>query len=231
MLRHLIVAAAAMLSVVAYAQNITIDGKIDDWSKVPVAVSDPKDMTAANIHGDYKEIKVASSDTTLFVLQTVYGTAAPGDAFRYYYHVLIDADNSAATGIKNDAYEGTPTGVKDVIGSEFYIQIGRRNGADDGIEVYHLESGEVVFADFPHAYSGDSIELSVDFNKFVVPQGFQQTKMFQKGQTIRIAAYQEGNADGWGPIDWTEPASHIVGKPAAVEPGGKLPLTWAVLRR
>lgn len=228
-----LVAATALVACAAttHAQQIVVDGDTADWERVPVAIEDPKDMSAANVNGDYKEIRLFSTEKTLYALQTVYGTAAPKDAFRYYYHLLIDADAKSDTGVKNDAYEGVATGVKDVIGADFYMQIGRRNGADDGIEVYHLESQQRIFADFPHAYGGDSIELSVDWNQFVFPQGFDLGVVFSKGTTIRIAAFQEGNADGWGPIDWTESARHAIAKPFAVEPNGKLAATWASLKR
>lgn len=208
-----------------------MDGDTADWNGVPVAIEDPKDMSAANINGDYKAIRLFSTESTFYVLQTVYGTAAPKDAFRYYYHILIDADANVNTGVKNDSYEGVATGVKDVIGADFYIQIGRRNGADDGIEVYHIETQQVLFADFPHAYGGDSIELSVDWKDFVFPKGFDLGVTFAKGTRLRVAAFQEGNADGWGPIDWTEPAEHVIAKPLAVEPRGKLAVMWASLKR
>lgn len=229
---HCIAAASfAFCATAARSADIVVDGDVADWDGVPVAVEDPKDMTAANVNGDYKAIKAFSDEKTLYVLQTVYGTAAPKDAFRYYYHVLIDADAKTATGVKNDAYEGVATGVKDAIGSDFYIQIGRRDGADSGIEVYHLESQQMIFADFPHAYGGDSIELAVDWDKFIFPKGFDLGVAFTKGKTIRVAAFQEGNADGWGPIDWTEPAEHAIAKPFAVEPNGKLAAAWASLKR
>jgi hypothetical protein len=212
------------------AADIAIDGDFADWADIPVAIEDPEDMTPANIHGDYKSIKVASTDTTFYALQTVFGDAAPADAFRYYYHILIDADGDASTGVPNDSYEGTPTGVGDVVGSDFYIQIGRNAGADDGISVTHLESGEVVLEDFAWMNSGDSLELAVDFDVLVVPAAFDIGAVFQPGSTIRIAAFQEGNADGWGPIDWTEPAEHVIGQLFAVEPRGKATTTWSKIK-
>jgi len=212
------------------AKNIVIDGGFEDWQDIPTAIEDPQDMSENNIHGDYKAIKVATTEETFFALETVYGDAAPADNFRYYYHVLIDADNKATTGIKNDTYEGNPTGVKDVIGADFYAQIGRRDGANDGIIVVHLESEQAVFQDFPWMNSGDSMELAVDFDSFTVPVGFDIGAIFQPGQTIRVAAFQEGNADGWGPIDWTEPAEHVIGKPFPVEPRGKVTLFWGALK-
>ncbi len=212
------------------AADIVIDGDFADWEAIPVAIEDPNDMGAGNIHGDYKSIKVASTDTTFYALQTVFGDAAPADAFRYYYHILIDADGDASTGVPNNSYEGEPTGVSDVVGSDFYIQIGRDGGADDGIAVTHLESGEVVFEDFPWMNGGDSMELSVDFADFVVPAAFDIGAVFRPGSTIRIAAFQEGNAEGWGPIDWTEPTEHVIGSVFAVEPRDKATTTWAKIR-
>jgi hypothetical protein len=212
------------------AKDIVIDGNFEDWENIPVAIEDPQDMSKSNIHGDYKSIKVASTEETFFALETVYGQAAPVDNFRYYYHILIDADNKVSTGVKNDIYEDNPTGVKDVIGADFYVQIGRRNGADDGIIVVHLESQQEVFQDFPWESAGDSIELCVNFELFTAPAGFDIGAIFQPGQTIRVAAFQEGNADGWGPIDWTEPAEHVIGKPFAVEPENKAAVVWGALK-
>ena len=213
------------------AQDIVIDGDFADWEAIPVAIEDPNDMSPANIHGDYKSIKGASTDTTLSALETVFGDAAPADAFRYYYHLLIDADGDVATGVPNDSYEGSPTDVADVIGSDFYVQIGRDAGADDGISVTHLESDQVVFEGFPWMNSGDSMELSVDLDVLVPPAGFELGAIFQPGSTIRVAAFQEGNADGWGPIDWTEPAEHVIGRAFSVEPRGKVTTTWSDFKR
>lgn len=212
------------------AEDIVIDGEFADWEAIPVAIEDPNDMGAANIHGDYRSIKIASTDTTLFVLETVFGEAAPADAFRYHYHVLIDADNDASTGVPNDSYEGSPTGVTDVVGSDFYVQIGRDAGVNDGIAVTHLESGEVVFEDFPWMNGGDSMELSVDLDKFVAPAAFDIGEAFRPGSTIRVAAFQEGNADGWGPIDWTEPAEHVIGRLFPVELRGKTATAWGEIK-
>ncbi len=213
------------------ADDIVIDGDFADWEAIPIAIEDPNDMDPANIHGDYKSVKLASTDDTLFALEAVFGEAAPADGFRYYYHLLIDADSDASTGVPNDAYEGNATDVADVIGSDFYVQIGRDAGANDGISVTHLESQEVVFEDFPWMNGGDSMELSVDFDVFVAPAGFDIGAIFQPGSTIRVAAFQEGNAEGWGPIDWTEPAEHVVGRPFAVDLRGKVTTTWGDIKK
>ena len=238
MKRHVVLQIGAVvgslwLAATAFAQlgdKIVIDGKFDDWADIPVAIEDPKDMSDKNVHGDYKEIKLASTEKTFYVLQTVYGEAAPADPFRYYYHILIDADANVDTGIKNDVYEDVPTGVKDVIGADFYIQIGRRAGANDGIAVVHIESQQEIFLDFPWANGGDSMELAVDWSVLVPPAGFELGPIFRKGDTIRVAAFQEGNADGWGPIDWTEPAEHVIATPLSVDPAGKLAATWGALK-
>ncbi|GIX08022.1 MAG: hypothetical protein KatS3mg115_2425 [Candidatus Poribacteria bacterium] len=215
----------------AAAQGIVIDGDLTDWERVPVAIEDPKDMGDLNINGDYKEIKVASTETDFYALQCVWGNdALPADQFRYYYHILIDADNNVNTGITNDAYEGNPTGVQEVIGADFYIQIGWRAGAPDGIEVYHLPSGEMIFADFPYADSGGCVELSVPFAALEAPEAFDIGELWKPGSVIKVAAFQEGNAEGWGPIDWTEPAEHVIGQALSVSPAGKLAVRWADLK-
>ena len=73
-------------------------------------------------------MKIATNTNTFCFLQVGYGEITPLDGKRYYYHVLIDVDNKVNTGISNKEYESKPTKVKEPIGSEFYIQIGRDKG-------------------------------------------------------------------------------------------------------
>ncbi len=210
------------------AIEISIDGNFDDWASVPVLIEDPDDVGEDN--GDIKAVRVHSTEDTLFMMLTVYGTAAPQDGQRYYYHILIDADNDINTGFDNSMYEGIPTGVKDSIGGDFYVQVGRRNGADDGIEVYFLDGAtdQVVASDFSWLQGGDSMEIAVPFDMFNALQDLGE--IFKVGQTIAIASFQEGDANGWE-VDWTEPGKHVVGSSAAVKPDGKLPVTWATLKQ
>ena len=160
---------------------------------------------------------------------TVYGTAAAQDNERYYYHLLIDADNSLKTGFSNAEYEGNPTGVKNPIGSDFYAQIGRRNGADDGIEIYFLtaESADKIGEDFSWAAGGDSIEMALPFDSLTPLKDLGD--IFKVGQTVAIAAFQEGSANDWE-VDWTEAGEHVIGVPSAVSPLGKLSTVWSALK-
>jgi hypothetical protein len=216
-----------VVSNVSAATVIIIDGNFDDWKDVPVLIKDPDDIAEDN--GDIKEIQAYSTTDTFYAMLTVYGTAAPKDNQRYYYHILIDADNNIKTGYDNSIYEGNPTGVKNPIGADFYAQIGRRSGVDDGIEVYFLtaNTADVVAKDFEWAAGGDSIEMAIPFEMFTPLQNIGD--IFKVKQTIMIAAFQEGDANDWE-VDWTESAEHIVGVPAAVKPVGKLPVTWATIK-
>ena len=209
--------------------NIVIDGDFGDWADVPVLIEDPDDIGEDN--GDIKEIRVYSTVDTLYAMITVYGTAAPPppDNQRYYYHLLIDADNNIKTGYNNSVYEGNDTGVKTPIGADFYAQIGRRDGADDGIEVYFLtaDDAQMIGEGFPWAASGDSIEMAIPFEMLQPLDNLGN--IFGLEQVIKIAAFQEGSANGWE-VDWTESAEHVIGLPLAVEPGGKLAITWGSLK-
>jgi hypothetical protein len=161
---------------------------------------------------------------------TVYGEAAPQDALRYYYHVLIDADNNINTGFDNSEYEGTPTGVQNSIGADFYVQVGRNSGADDGIEVHFLTAAtdNSVAEGFSWLPGGDSMEIAVPYDMFNPLQDIGE--IFIVRQTVAIAAFQEGSANDWE-VDWTESAEHVIGVPASVTPDGKLPVTWATLKQ
>ena len=208
--------------------NILIDGSFADWADIPVLIEDPDDVGEDN--GDIKEIRAYSTEDTLYIMLTVYGTAAPQDAERYYYHVLVDADNDLNTGFDNAMYEGNETGVKNSIGADFYVQVGRKNGADDGIAVYFLTdaTGDAVAQDFSWMAGGDSMEIAVPFEMFNPLQNIGD--IFKPKQTMMIAAFQEGSANDWE-CDWTESAEHVVGAPIAVEPADKLPVTWAALKQ
>jgi len=130
----------------------------------------------------------------------------------------------------NAEYEGNATGVQNPIGADFYVQVGRRSGADDGIEVYFLtaDSGDTVAEGFSWAAGGDSMEIAVPFAMFNALQDIGD--IFMVGQTVMVAAFQEGNANDWE-VDWTESAEHIIGVPTAIEPTGKFPIKWAKLKQ
>ncbi len=217
-----------MMQATAVNVNILIDGSFADWADIPVLIEDSDDVGEDN--GDIKEIRAYSTEDTLYVMLTVYGTAAPQDAERYYYHVLIDADNDLNTGFDNAMYEGNETGIKNSIGADFYVQVGRNNGADDGIAVHFLTAAtdDTVAQDFSWMAGGDSMEIAVPFEMFNPLQNIGD--IFKPKQTIMIAAFQEGSANDWE-CDWTESAEHIVGAPIAVEPADKLSVTWAALKQ
>ncbi len=217
-----------MMQATAVNVNILIDGSFADWADIPVLIEDPDDVGQDN--GDIKEIRAYSTEDTLYVMLTVYGTAAPQDAERYYYHVLIDADNDLNTGFDNAMYEGNETGIKNSIGADFYVQVGRNNGADDGIAVHFLTAAtdDTVAEDFSWMAGGDSMEIAVPFEMFNPLQNIGD--IFKPKQTIMIAAFQEGSANDWE-CDWIESAEHVVGAPIAVEPADKLSVTWAALKR
>ena len=91
---------------------------------------------------------------------------------------------------------------------EFYIQIGRDKGQVEFGSNYalHLETEEILSKDFEWKNNGDSLELAIPFKDFGKYAG-----SFKVGQTISIAAFQEGEANGWA-IDWTESAEHEIGQ-------------------
>ncbi len=208
--------------------EITIDGNFDDWEDVPILVEDSQDVQEPN--GDYKSIRVVAFDKVFYAMETVYGTAAPPDNQRYYYHIIIDTDNNLNTGFSNSEYEGNDTGVKDPIGADLFIQIGRRDGADDGITVYFLDGGgneQGIFENFEWMQSGDSLELAVPFEVF---EGSDFEAQFVNGQTIKISAFQEGSANDWE-CDWMESAEYTLGDTFPVDAKGKLAVTWADIKK
>lgn len=210
--------------------EITIDGNFDDWEDVPILVEDPQDVQEPN--GDYKSIRVVAFDKVFYAMETVYGTAAPPlpDNQRYYYHLIIDTDNDLNTGFSNSEYEGNDTGVKDPIGVELFIQIGRKNGADNGIAVYFLDAGvneQGIFENFEWMQSGDSLELAVPFEVF---KGSDFEAQFVNGHTIKISAFQEGSANSWE-CDWMESAEYTLGDTFPVSAKGKLAVTWADIKK
>jgi hypothetical protein len=240
-------AAMIMLCAVSWTAlagaGITIDGNFDDWADVPVLIEDPADMLDAN--GDYRELRVVDEGGVFYNMQTVNGdangTAAPTyppdppGTERYYYHLLIDADNDPSTGWDNGEYEENPTGVTDPIGVDYYMQIGRHSDKadddfNDGIAVTFVwvdEMGEVqdvvLKEDFDWQQGGDSLELAVPFDWFGVPDPLPEdwpddvpedvlaslAELFVPGQTMKFAAFQEGNADGWA-TDFTQTAEYTL---------------------
>jgi hypothetical protein len=204
---------------------ITIDGNFDDWAGVTTKVDDDQDM--ADSSGDVKMIQAAYADGQLYLRMVVYGTILPavgetpaGMTNRYYYHWLLDTDGSINTGFKNSEYEGNPTNV-DPIGVDMIVQVGRRDGAPNGVYIYRpLEGGdeEVILEDFEFAAEGDSMEAVVPIDVLEV----------REGDTGSFSAFQEGASDSWA-VDWLDPAV-LVFAPMAVEPEDKLATTWANLK-
>ncbi len=198
--------------------GITIDGNFDDWADVAVAIDDPDDI--ADDDGDVKLVQAVAEGDTLYLRMSVYGEAAPQNDQRYYYHWIVDADNSVDTGFNNGEYEGNPTGVENPIGADFFIQIGRRSGADDGIYAYTLDE-TTVEENFPWAAGGDSLEAAV----LLASLGLNI------GDTIGFSAFQEGSSNGWE-VDFVQTTVFTLGvaAPTAVDPVEKLAVTWASLK-
>jgi len=208
--------------------EITIDGNFDDWADIPVLVEDEQDVQEPN--GDYKSIRVVAFDGVFYAMETVYGEAAPADNQRYYYHIIIDTDNDLKTGFNNSEYEGNDTDIKDTIGVDLVIQIGRRNGANDGIKVYSVGAGgneQDIFENFEWMQNGDSLELAVPFEVF---KGWDFEKQFVNGHTMKISAFQEGSANDWE-CDWMESKEYTLGDIFPVDAKGKLAVKWADLKR
>ncbi len=225
---------AAIIMILAFCGTvwagleITIDGNFDDWEDIPILVEDAQDVLELN--GDYKSIRVVAFGNVFYAMETVYGEAAPADNQRYYYHIIIDTDNDLNTGFNNSEYEGNDTGIEDPIGVDLVIQIGRRNGADDGITVYSYDAGgneQGIFENFEWMQDGDSLELAVPFEVF---EGSDFEAQFVNGHTMKISAFQEGSANDWE-CDWMESAEYKIGYTFPVDAKGKLAVKWAELKR
>jgi hypothetical protein len=133
---------------------------------------------------------------------SVYGIAAPsveetpeGMKNRYYYHWLFDTDNDTATGFKNDAYEGNPTGLAKPLGVDLVVQLGWRDGKPNGVYAYDPGVGDdtPLVKDYTFAAGGDSVEA-------VIPLADLGLAL---GQSVGFSAFQEGASDGWA-VDWVE---------------------------
>lgn len=217
-----------MLAVMVCGTSLafTIDGKFDDWADVPTKVDDDEDMEDSS--GDIKMIQAAYEDGNLYLRMVVYGIITPavadtpaGMTNRYYYHWLLDTDDDLKTGFDNSIYEGNPTKV-DSIGVDVVVQVGWRDGAPNGVNVYDPITEEEFLVDFEFAASGDSMEA-------VIPLDAIMAEDVQEGQKAMFSAFQEGASDDWA-VDWLDPAV-LVFIPIAVEPGDKLATTWAEIKR
>src|ERR1043165_4390790 len=72
---------------------ITIDGSFGDWAGVPLASTQPQDVT--NVVA-YKDIYVANDNDYLYIRFSIYPPAA--NPFTAYQNLFIDSDQNAATG-------------------------------------------------------------------------------------------------------------------------------------
>jgi hypothetical protein len=186
--------------------RMKIDGQFQDWTGAAGAglvtgVDDPQDLGDSS--GDIRRIEATVENGYLYVRMNVEGIALPsveetpeGKSNRYYYHWLVDTDNNPATGRSNAEYENSPTGVVKPVGAERVIQIGWRNGAPDGVNVYDALDDEHVFvSDFDFDASGNAVEARIKLSDLGLVLG----------QTIALSAFQEGASDGWA-VDWMESA-------------------------
>jgi hypothetical protein len=164
------------------------------------SVDDPKDM--ADSSGDIKQIQALVENGNLYLRMSVYGIAAPsvddtpeGMKNRYYYHWLFDTDNDTATGFKNDAYEGNPTGLAKPIGVDLVVQFGWRDGKPNGLAAYDPLVGDdsPLVVDYTFATGGDSVEAVIPLSDLGLTLG----------QSVGFSAFQEGASDGWS-VDWVE---------------------------
>ena len=114
---------------------------------------------------------------------------------RYYYHWLFDTDSDTATGFKNDAYEGTPTGLAKPIGADLVVQFGWRDGKPNGLAAYDPLVGDdsPLVVDYAFSVSGDTINAVIALSDLGLTLG----------QTVAYSAFQEGASDGWA-VDFVE---------------------------
>jgi len=209
-LSALMLAAAAFWGASSAEAQIVIDGHFADWDGITAAtVDDAKDM--ADSSGDIRQIQAHVEGGNLHLSMTVDGIAAPSVddtpedmKNRYYYHWLIDTDNDTATGFKNDAYEGNPTGLAKPLGVDLVIQFGWRDGKPNGVYAYDPLIGDdtPLVSDYSFSVSGDTISAVIALSDLKLTEG----------QTVGYSAFQEGASDGWS-VDWVESASLTLSGP------------------
>ncbi|MCZ7641302.1 MAG: hypothetical protein M5U12_37760 [Verrucomicrobia bacterium] len=162
-------------------------------------IVDPQDLGDSS--GDLRAVEAHVLGDHLYLSLTVQGVVAPstaqtpeGKVNRYYYHWLLDTDNNPATGRSNAEYEGSPTGVTKPIGAERVVMVGWRDGKPNGVEVYDaLDDDNVFVTDFTYHASGNTLTAVIPLSDLGLTVG----------QTIAVAAFQEGASDDWA-VDWTE---------------------------
>ena len=159
--------------------QIVIDGHFADWDGINAAtVDDAKDM--ADSSGDIRQIQAHVEGGNLHLSMSVHGIAAPsvddtpeGMKNRYYYHWLFDTDSDTATGFKNDAYEGTPTGLAKPIGADLVVQFGWRDGKPNGLAAYDPLVGDdsPLVVDYAFSVSGDTINAVIALSDLKLTAG------------------------------------------------------------
>jgi hypothetical protein len=231
-----LVAAFCILGLTSAFPGISIDGNFDDWeggaSSTVASVEDDADLPDTS--GDIRRIEAFVKDGSLHLGMTVEGIVAPtvdetpvDGTNRYYYHWLLDTDNNPATGVSNSEYEGNPTNIAAPIGAEYFVQVGWRNGAPDGVMVYEPQNNDnEVVTDFQWTKDGASMEAVIPLAELGLTEG----------QTIALSAFQEGASDGWM-VDWMESTEVLLeesssgSETAAVEDPADLPDTSGDIRR
>jgi len=211
-LSALVLSAATFCGVTSADAQIVIDGHFADWDGINAAtVDDAKDM--ADSSGDIRQIQAHVEGGNLHLSMSVHGIAAPsvddtpeGMKNRYYYHWLMDTDNDTATGFKNDAYEGNPTGLAKPIGVDLVVQFGWRDGKPNGLAAYDPLVGDdsPLVVDFAFNISGDTISAVIPLSDLKLTEG----------QSVGFSAFQEGASDGWS-VDWVESASVTLSGPVS----------------
>jgi hypothetical protein len=201
--------AGQTIALAAFQEGAS-DGWLVDWTESTTLtltgpavsqarVTDPQDLPDSS--GDIRAISAHVEGSDLHLSMTVHGAAAPsmeqtpdGKANRYYYHWLLDTDNNPATGRSNAEYEGNPTGLTTPIGAERVIMIAWRDGKPGNIQVYDpLDEDTILVDGFAYQASGNTLTAVIPLVDLDLVAG----------QTIGLAAFQEGASDGWL-VDWTE---------------------------
>jgi hypothetical protein len=77
---------------VPFVSTILIDGSFDDWTGVPLALSDGVDQLTAS---DFKEIYITNDADHIFVRVTLH---SPSTLAVSYNNIFIDSDNNPGTG-------------------------------------------------------------------------------------------------------------------------------------
>lgn len=164
--------AMAVVAPSTFSSTIQVQGEVegtefDDWSEIPIALSDPEDALFGT---DVKDIQIANNDEFLFIHVTLHNTS---DIDLNNLFLAFDTDQDAATGfnVNGQSLMGSEVGFQADYPFQQDIEV-----FNTGVEGVTEFGGSFIglglifpFINFPDPFVGTQLEWAIPLDVAIGP--------------------------------------------------------------